>query len=323
MAPASETASTEHRPTGHRGHRRVEPTLPVPVVRLDPDLPLPGYARSGDAGADLVARTGVTLAANGGRALVPTGVALAIPAGLRRLRPAAERPGPAARGDLSQHPRPHRLGLPGRAGRPAGQHRSRDRLRGAPGRPDRPAGHPAGGDGGLRRGGASWPRANGASAASGRRAGSGMERLTGLDGAFLSLESPTTHLHILGALVFDPTGVAGGVDFWRIRSTGGRPGAPGAAVPQADGRGPLRAAAPGHGRRPRLRPRLPRAPGQPSAAGGPRRAGRAGGRPGLAPARPAPAAVGVPRGRGAGATAVWPSSPRCTTPSSTGCPGPR
>ena len=45
-----------------------------------------------------------------------------------------------------------------------------------------------------------------------------MERLTGLDGAFLSLESPTTHLHILGALVFDPTAVDGGVDFRRIRA---------------------------------------------------------------------------------------------------------
>jgi dUTP pyrophosphatase len=53
----------------------------VPVVRLDPDLPLPGYARSGDAGADLVARTGATLAPGGGRALVPTGIALAIPEG--------------------------------------------------------------------------------------------------------------------------------------------------------------------------------------------------------------------------------------------------
>jgi dUTP pyrophosphatase len=53
----------------------------VPVVRLDPDLPLPGYARSGDAGADLVARTGVTLSPGGGRALVPTGIALAIPEG--------------------------------------------------------------------------------------------------------------------------------------------------------------------------------------------------------------------------------------------------
>jgi dUTP diphosphatase len=56
-------------------------TITVPVVRLDPDLPLPGYARRGDAGADLVARTGVTLAPGGGRAMVPTGIALAIPAG--------------------------------------------------------------------------------------------------------------------------------------------------------------------------------------------------------------------------------------------------
>ncbi|MGA3145865.1 MAG: dUTP diphosphatase [Acidimicrobiales bacterium] len=55
--------------------------MPVQVVRVDPDLPAPAYARSGDAGADLVARVDVTLAANGGRALVPTGVALAIPEG--------------------------------------------------------------------------------------------------------------------------------------------------------------------------------------------------------------------------------------------------
>jgi len=44
-----------------------------------------------------------------------------------------------------------------------------------------------------------------------------MDRLTGLDGAFLSLESSTTHLHILGALIFDPAEVKGGVDFWQIR----------------------------------------------------------------------------------------------------------
>ena len=53
----------------------------VPVIRLDPHLPLPSYARTGDAGADLVAREGVVLAAGGGRALVPTGVAVAIPVG--------------------------------------------------------------------------------------------------------------------------------------------------------------------------------------------------------------------------------------------------
>jgi dUTP pyrophosphatase len=55
--------------------------LEVPVVRLDPDLPLPSYAHPGDAGADLVAREGTHLAAGGGRALVPTGIALALPEG--------------------------------------------------------------------------------------------------------------------------------------------------------------------------------------------------------------------------------------------------
>lgn len=55
--------------------------LEVPLVRLDPDLLLPSYARPGDAGADLSAREGVVLAAGGGRALVPTGVAVAIPDG--------------------------------------------------------------------------------------------------------------------------------------------------------------------------------------------------------------------------------------------------
>jgi len=55
--------------------------LPVPVVRLDPDLPLPAYANPGDAGLDLVAREGAVLAPGGGRALVPTGIAFALPDG--------------------------------------------------------------------------------------------------------------------------------------------------------------------------------------------------------------------------------------------------
>jgi dUTP pyrophosphatase len=55
--------------------------LHVPVIRLDPDLPLPSYAHDGDAGADLRAREPVTLAPAGGRALVPTGFALALPRG--------------------------------------------------------------------------------------------------------------------------------------------------------------------------------------------------------------------------------------------------
>ena len=55
--------------------------LHVPVIRLDPDLPLPSYAHPGDAGADLRARHAVTLAPSGGRALIPTGFALALPEG--------------------------------------------------------------------------------------------------------------------------------------------------------------------------------------------------------------------------------------------------
>ena len=53
----------------------------VEVVQLDPGLPLPTYARDGDAGADVRARADVTISPGGGRALVPTGLALAIPPG--------------------------------------------------------------------------------------------------------------------------------------------------------------------------------------------------------------------------------------------------
>ncbi|MEE3128193.1 MAG: dUTP diphosphatase [Actinomycetota bacterium] len=54
--------------------------MPVAVVRLDPELPLPSYAHPGDAGADLHTTVDVMLAP-GERALVPTGIALALPEG--------------------------------------------------------------------------------------------------------------------------------------------------------------------------------------------------------------------------------------------------
>lgn len=57
------------------------PNLPMPIVQLDDDLPLPTYAHDGDAGLDLYATEHVTLRAGGGRALVPTGIAIAIPVG--------------------------------------------------------------------------------------------------------------------------------------------------------------------------------------------------------------------------------------------------
>ncbi len=59
--------------------------LRVPLHQLDPDLPVPRYAREGDAGADLVARTDARLPCGGGRAVVPTGVAVAIPGGCAGL----------------------------------------------------------------------------------------------------------------------------------------------------------------------------------------------------------------------------------------------
>ena len=55
--------------------------LTIPIVVMDPDLPPPGYARDGDAGADLVAREGAVLRHGGGRALLSTGIALALPDG--------------------------------------------------------------------------------------------------------------------------------------------------------------------------------------------------------------------------------------------------
>ncbi len=53
----------------------------VSIRRLDPELPLPAYARPGDAGADLLSAVDV-LVAPGERVLVPTGVAIALPDGL-------------------------------------------------------------------------------------------------------------------------------------------------------------------------------------------------------------------------------------------------
>ena len=52
----------------------------VLVHRLDPGLPVPGYARPGDAGADLSVSVDVVIAP-GERVTVPTGLAIALPEG--------------------------------------------------------------------------------------------------------------------------------------------------------------------------------------------------------------------------------------------------
>lgn len=54
--------------------------MKIPVHRLDDGLPLPTYARPGDAGLDLLAAEDATLGP-GERAAIATGIAVAIPEG--------------------------------------------------------------------------------------------------------------------------------------------------------------------------------------------------------------------------------------------------
>jgi dUTP pyrophosphatase len=54
--------------------------MKVLITRLDKDLPIPSYAKPGDAGADIYSRIDTELKP-GERKLVPTGIAIAIPPG--------------------------------------------------------------------------------------------------------------------------------------------------------------------------------------------------------------------------------------------------
>lgn len=55
-------------------------SVEVLITRLDSSVPLPSYAKPGDAGADLTSRIDLTLQP-GERALVPTGISIALPNG--------------------------------------------------------------------------------------------------------------------------------------------------------------------------------------------------------------------------------------------------
>ena len=88
-------------------------SLQIPIVQLDPKLPLPAYAHEGDAGLDLYAREDVTLTAAGGRGLVPTGISIAIPAGLRRIRTSPQWAWPSNMASAWSMPRPDRRGNTG------------------------------------------------------------------------------------------------------------------------------------------------------------------------------------------------------------------
>ena len=54
--------------------------IDVLITRSDPSLPLPVYAKPGDAGADLCSSEDLVIAP-GERALVPTGISIALPEG--------------------------------------------------------------------------------------------------------------------------------------------------------------------------------------------------------------------------------------------------
>lgn len=54
--------------------------MKVLIKRLDPALPIPSYAKPGDAGADIYSRIDVELNP-GERKMIPTGIAIALPPG--------------------------------------------------------------------------------------------------------------------------------------------------------------------------------------------------------------------------------------------------
>ena len=70
----------------------------ISIRRLDPELPLPSYAHTGDAGADLCSAVDLILQP-GERTLVPTGIAMALPEGYVAL--VHPRSGLAARHGIS------------------------------------------------------------------------------------------------------------------------------------------------------------------------------------------------------------------------------
>jgi len=54
--------------------------MKVLITKLDPDLPIPSYAKPGDAGADVYSRIDCEIKP-GERSLIPTGIAIALPEG--------------------------------------------------------------------------------------------------------------------------------------------------------------------------------------------------------------------------------------------------
>ena len=93
-----------------------------------------------------------------------------------------------------------------------------------------------------------------------------MRRLSGIDTAFLYLETPTTHMQVQAVMVLDPSTVPGGYSFEKIKAHLASRLPAAAGVPAPAGVRSVRPAPAGVVRRSRLRPRLPRAPHRGAAA---------------------------------------------------------
>ena len=132
-----------------------------------------------------------------------------------------------------------------------------------------------------------------------------MESLVGMDAAFLSLETPTTPMHVGVALVLDPPEgtrslFSPSTRYAQIRRVIQQRLHLIAPLRQRALRVPVRSAPPGVGRRPGFRSGRPPRPGQPALARRPGRARRLRGRDHEPPVRSGPPALGDARGRGPG-----------------------
>ena len=120
-----------------------------------------------------------------------------------------------------------------------------------------------------------------------------VHQLTGLDAAFLAMETSAVYGHVGSICVLDPSTAPEPLTLERLQGLVALAAAPRPAVPPAAGRGALRLRPALLDRGPRLRHRVPRA--RAGAAGARRRpaAGRAGRPAARPPARPAAPAVGA------------------------------
>ena len=90
--------------------------------------------------------------------------------------------------------------------------------------------------------------------------GASMRRLSGMDTAFLYLETPTTHMHVQAVMILDPSTVPGGYSFEKIKAHLASRLPRAARVPAPARVRSVRSASTGVVRRPALRLRLPRPP---------------------------------------------------------------